>query len=328
MRKTFIEKLITPNIFTIFLLFFCYAGVWAFTFFTGGKVVDEIEHFSPAAQFLQSFFGQDELIPSLLSFFICILNIFLLIALNNRFTLIRTRTILPVIVFLMLICGSQYPQTLFLNHFALTLFIVSLFFFFNTYRDPKAVEQAYMGSFLIACTSIIVPHYMLMIIACWITFFDYKAFSARTFLASVFGLLTPLILYFSCLFLVNGTVDFQQYLTYFLPYETIFNKGNLPLGTVYQVIMFLFFVPCAITVYLHFNKDVIHTRKNLNFCFFILLFSIVLRAFYVNSYISLMPLTMLGYAVFLSHTFTLIQTKFWQIVFVLFCLINILFIFY
>ena len=327
MRKTFTDNFVTPNIFVIFLLFLCYAGAWIFASFAGSTTnTVNIEHFSPLAVTLQSIFAQNELIPNILSFFICLLNAFLLLLFNNRFSLVRARTSLPVIIFLLLTCGAFNSYTLFSCHLALTLFIVALFLFFEMYHN-KAVEKAFMGSFLTTCASLIIPQYIFIIVVFWIALLSYKAFSARTFLASIFGVLTPIILYFSCLYLIDGSVDFYQYMMCFIPREIGFNSDFSLIDIIYQSIMLLFFIICTITVYHDINKDIVRTRKNLNFCFIILLCSIVIRLGYAESFEPLMPLTLLGYTIFFSHTFTLKQTKFQQIVFILFCLINILFVF-
>jgi len=326
MRKTFASHFISPSLLVISFFFLCYLAVWAIAFFYSESAIFP-KRLSPAAVAIQSVFSQYKFLLILLSCSASIFNAILLVVFSNRFILVNTRSILPVFIFLLLICVWSCLYTALYSHLTLTLFIASLFSFFKMYHDRKAVEHAYMGSFLIACASIIIPEYVFLLLACWIVLFNFKSFSLRTFLASIIGVLTPFILYFSCFYLFDGSVDFSWFFNHFI-IETTFSIGDFSgYFLTYVAIIFFILVFCATSVYADFSKNTIHARKNLNFILFILLFSIAIRVFYTDTLTSLMPLTVLGSTIFLSHAFTLKQTKFWRFLFVCFFLTNILFAF-
>ena len=326
MQKTFVSYFISPGLPVISFFFLCYLAVWAVAFFYGGNAVF-YENLSPAATAIQSAFSQYKFLLILLSCSVSILNAILLVVFSNRFILVSTRSILPAFIFLLLICVWSCSYTALYSHLTLTLFIAALFSFFKMYHDKKAAEHAYIGSFLIACASIIIPEYAFLLLVCWIALFSFKSFSLRTFLASIIGILTPFILYFSCFYLFDGNVDFSWFLNHFIIETTLSISDFSGYFLIYVVIIFFILVFCTISVYADFSKNTIHTRKNLNFILFIFLFSIAIRTLYTDTLTSIMPLTVLASTIFLSHTFTLKQTKFWRSLFLCFFLINILFAF-
>ena len=326
MQKTFVGYFISPGLPVISFFFLCYLAVWAVAFFYGGSTVFS-ENLSPAATVIQSAFVQNNLLLTLLCFLTSSLNAVLLAVFCNRFILVNTRSVLSIFIFLLLtgVWGCSYTSLY--SHLALTLFIVSLFSFFRMYHNSNAVEHAYMGSFLIACASIIVPEYIFLILTCWVALFGFKSFSLRVFLASIIGILTPFILYFSCLYLFDGNVDFHWLINHFIANITL-SIGNFSgYYIVYAVIVLLILLLCIINVYTGFSKNTIHARKNINFILFIFISSIVIHIFFIKSFTSIIPLTILGSAIFLSHTFALKQTKFLRFLFVCFFLISILFAF-
>ena len=324
MQKKFVDHFILPSLPLIIVLFFCYLILWAVPFGMGKTIVAE-QQLSLVATAIQSFLPQNIFFLTLLCFSVSILNAFLLFVLNNKFTLIRTRSFLPVFIFLISIGVHSYSHTLLYSHLALTLFILSLFPFFMMYRDRKSVEHAYLGGFLLSCASLLVSHYLFLIFACWAAFFDSKSMSVRTILASIFGILTPYIFYLSGLYLLNIHIDIHSILPQFMSEINLISNDFTIHYFIYLAIIFLTSILCTTNTYLDFIKDSIQTRKNLNFILVILLFSITVRILYSESFASFMPLTVMSCTVFFSHAFTLKQTGFCQVLFILLLAVNILF---
>ncbi len=324
-RQSFIRHFISPSIPAMFLQILLCCGIWFAVSFINPSVVS-VDNISLAASELMSLLPDFQLIPNIISLALCIFNAFLISLLNTKHTLIRTRSFLPTFIFMLLMSVWKDVHVLYFSHLALSFFLFSLFFFMNMFRNPKAVEQAYMGSFLLACAGLIIPQYFFIIVICWISFISYQAFSLRTFLASLFGLLTPCILYLVYLFYVsNGNIDFQMLWNYFqIELNTNFDYLSIN-EIIYFAAILIIFILCAIFMYVDFSKDVLRTRKNLNFFVFFIIFSVCFRLLYSQAFAALMPLTSIGTALILSHSFTLKRSKLQAILFLSFCLINIIF---
>jgi len=274
---------------------------------------------------LQTVFLPDSLLSNLVCIGLTLLNAFLIAQINNRFTIIRTRTFFPILIFLILLGTWNQTHTLVKSHISLTLFILALFYFFSMIRDRKASEQAFMGSFLISVSSLLITPLIFIIPVCWIGFMMFQSFSLRTFLASIFGVLSPWILYVSALYMLQPDYDFSKLIHIFSNLDFSSSNFSLPeiiYGSSISVIMLIgLAVLFSIT-----NSDAINTRNKLNFLI-LMLFSLVILSFLFRDQIfSFLPIIALVYSMLLSHPLTLKQNNFNGILFMIFCLINIAFV--
>ena len=274
---------------------------------------------------LQSIFSPDSLLSNLICFAITLLNAFLVAQINNRFTIIRTRTFLPIIIFLLLICTWNQTHMMIGSYFGLTLFILSLFYFFTMSRDRKASEQAFMGSFLISVSSILINPLIFIIPVCWIGFTMFQSLSLRTFLASIFGTITPWILYSSIQYLVHPDFDFSTLINIYYSIDLSLSTFSPP-EIIYTLSMGIILIIGIIGMYSISNSDAIKTRNKLNFLLFLFVSLIILSFVFRNQIKSFLPIIALVYAILISHPLTLKQNNFYGILFIVFCLINIAFV--
>ena len=209
--------------------------------------------------------------------------------------------------------------------FGLTLFNFALFNFFTMSRDRKASEQAFTGSFLISVGSLLINPLIFVIPVCWVGFMMFQSFSLRTFLASVFGVLTPWILYLSVRFMINPDLDITKQIDVYLNIDYSFSTFSLS-EIIYSASIAVIMLIGIIGMYSVSNSDAINTRNKLNFLFLMLLTVIILAFLFRNQFISFLPFIALIYSILISHPLTLKQNNFYGILFVVFCLINIAFV--
>jgi hypothetical protein len=192
-------------------------------------------------------------------------------------------------------------------------------------RDRKASEQAFMGSFLISVSSILINPLIFIIPVCWIGFMMFQSLSLKTFLASIFGTITPWILYASVMYLIHPDFDFSTLIN-------IYYSINLSLSTfshaeiIYTVTMGIILIISLIGMYSISNSDAIKTRNKLNFLLFLFVSLIILSFVFRNQIKSFLPIIALVYALLISHPLTLKQNNFYGILFIIFFLINIAFV--
>ena len=319
-----LKNLIIPSIpLAVFLVGSCFV-IWMSSFVGERNTTFSTQNTS-IAESLQFVFLPNTLLSNIVCFTLTLLNAFLVAQINNRFTIIRTRTFLPILIFLLLLGTWNQTHAMIGSHLVLTLFILALYYFFNMSRDRKASEEAFMGSFLISLSSLLINPMIFIIPLCWIGFVMFQSFSLRTFLASLFGMIAPWILYLSVAFMLQP--DFNIYHLFNLNFNSELNTSNFSLPEIiYAISISLIMIISIVEMYSITNSDAINTRNKLDFLLFLLVSLVILSFIFRNQFISFLPIIALVYSLLISHPMTLKQNNFNGILFLIFCMINIAFI--
>jgi len=322
--KVKLKQIITPTIpLAILLIVSCFL-LWMSAYF-GFRFATVSPVKSIAVGYLQSILIPNTLLSNLFSFSFAFINTFLITQLNNKFTLIRTRTFLPIFIFLLLLGSWNEAHIANGSHVALALFIIALFYIFGMNRNEKAVEQALMGSFLISLSSIIINPLIFLIPVIWIGFIMMQSFSLRTFLASIFGTITPWIFYLSILYYLNPTTHIFDFVKQNAISQFEISSYALP-NLIYASLMAIIMVICLAGMFSSYSRDAIHTRSKLSFLVLTLFAVSILAIIFEQQSTSFLPFIALACAFLAAHPFTLKQNNFYGILFLVFIALNIIFI--
>jgi len=322
--KVSLKKIIVPGIpLSVLLLSVCFI-LWISAYLSGHNATLQLQSSSIVTGLL-SLVPPNTLLSNLFALIFTLLNAFLLTQLNNKYTIIRTRTFLPILIFFLLM--SSWNETHITNgsHFALTLFIISLFFILNMFHNKNASEEAFTGSLLISISSLLINPLIFIIPVFWIGFMMMQSFSTKTLLASVIGTITPWILYLSGLYFFNPNADLRQ----FFKLDIIFqlNLHSYPLlNLVYIALTTIILIICLVGMFSIYSRDAIHTRNKLNFILLLLSSFSILSFIYRNQFTLFLPFIAFLLTLIVSHPFSLKQNNFYSIVFIVFCVINIAFV--
>ncbi|MDR3653928.1 MAG: hypothetical protein P4L34_13275 [Paludibacter sp.] len=304
------------------LLVMATCGLWMMVFISE-RFSDFSNQDSTLLQGIQSVISPNSLLANLISISFTLLNAFLLAQINNRFTIIRSRTFLPILIFLILMSTWNRTHIAYGSQIALTLIILALFYFFSMSRDKKASEQAFMGSFLISICSIFFNPFIFIIPISWIGFMMFQSFSLRTFLASILGTLAPWVLYLSTRYLISPDFIFANAFKLTIPnYSFSFSLFTLP-EIIYTVSIIIIITISIFGLLSLTQGDAIHTRNKLNFLIFLLISLSILTVIFWNQFVSFLPIIALVYSMIISHPLTLKHNNFYGILFIIFCIINI-----
>ena len=319
-----LKNLIIPSIpLAVFLVGACFV-LWMSAFVGARYSTFTTEHTS-ISEGLQSIFLPNSLLSNLVCIALTLLNGFLISQINNRFTIIRTRTFLPILIFFLLLGTWNHTHVMIASHISLTLFILALFYFFSMARDRKASEEAFMGSFLISLSSVMINPLIFIIPVCWIGFMMFQSFSLRTFLASLFGMLSPWILYVSVVYMINPQLEYTQLFNLYV--SSNLSISNISINEIiYVASIALIFIIGIVGMFSISTGDAINTRNKLNFLVFLFIALVILSYIFRNQFIAFLPIIALVYALLISHPLTLKQNNFYGILFLIFCLINIAFV--
>lgn len=279
----------------------------------------------PLADFLQRLMPDNWVLCLFINLIITVSNGLLLWLLNKKFVLIRERTFLLLFTFLLLSGTWESTHYLVTGHLAATFVIVSFFIFLDMYHRSDATELAFLGSFLVATASLLlIPPLVLLLLPVWIGFIMMRAFSLRTFLASLVGVITPAILCFA-----TQIVEIQQFFVGFTPIVGGWNSGisnNLP-QIIYILLQIVLGILALIGIYTNSLLDVVRTRVNLNYVVLFLVFSVGIAIFYWEISPLLLPLIAALYAIVFSQPMSLRSSTYYTVLFCIFCGINLLYLF-
>jgi len=322
--KVSIKHFIVPSIPLAILLVISCVGLW-FSAYLGSRFASPVIQNTNILNDIETLITPNSLLANLIGISFTLLNAFLLAQINNRFTIIRTRTFLPVFAFLLLM--SSWNETHIANgsHLALTLLMLAFFYILSMSRDKKSSEQAFMGSLLISTSSLIINSYIFIIPVCWIGFMIFQSFSLRTFLGSILGTLAPWVLFLSAKYLLKNELDF--YHIFIIKPNIEFNISSVSLPVlIYSASFILLTIISIIGLFSLSNGDAIHTRNKLNFLVLLLISLLILAFIFRDQFIMFLPLIAVVFSLLFAHPFTLKQNNFYGILFIFFCVINVAYV--
>lgn len=265
------------------------------------------------------------LLSKALSLLLTVLNVFFISQLNNRYSIIRTRSFLPVLFFSMLIASWHNTHSIALAHLALSLFLIALYVFYGIYRNRNASEQAYTSSMLVALASLIYGPIILFIPVFWIGLSLLYSFSVRTFLATLLGTLTPWALFLAINYYTEPDLNWLY------PIGESFQLGvevlSRPINElIYLALLIIIAIIGLVGITSNINQDSMQTRALLNFNTILLFFSFAFTLLFTQMYFVFLPFVAMSYAILLSHPITIGKTEFYKIIFIVFIVINIAYI--
>ena len=190
---------------------------------------------------------------------------FLLHRANYILVLIREKTLLPFLFYVLFI--STNPDFLPLKSTSLGVFclILAIYQLFTSYHDPHAKSNAYNTALLIGIGSLLWVHILWFIPIFWIGMYNFRTLNIRTFLASLLGVGT---VYW---FLFAWCVWFRDFTPFTIPFAGLFKirflmaTGIGLLDWIGIAAVALLTAVSAINIITHEYEDVLRTRQFLSF---------------------------------------------------------------
>ena len=319
-----LQRLIVPTLPMTVLTYVVSFGVWmsfyaiyTYPYPMPGEIGSIAESLLPSAS----------LVAHVLSYVIVALNSMIIAQMNNKFSFIRTRTFMPTFIYLLISTCWLPIHGNYVANLAAFFVLLAIFLSLDMYKMPRGVEHAFLTFFLLALSSFLVPDYAYLVVLFWLGYFFLNCFSGKVFFASVFGFITPWILYLSVVFFVFDEKGFVSFIPAFLYQYSIFHYENIP-SLVYVGLMLLIFIFSIAQMQAKSRQDSIQTRNELNFLKLLVFGLVLLFVFRFSNYVSYLPLIAILYSILTAYTFTLIKSKFNSIVFISLVVFSFLVAFY
>lgn len=148
---------------------------------------------------------------------------FFLLQLNHIFTIIRRRTLLPMLFYIILVgCNPIFNLSL-TSSLAALLMMVNYLFLFQTYQKPNSQLSALNISLILVLGSLFWPQFLLFFPIFWIGFYWFHSFNLRVFLASLTGIVVVYLFVFAWSIYRN---DWRLFLSFLPKLGEIFSVGK------------------------------------------------------------------------------------------------------
>ncbi|GHT60869.1 hypothetical protein FACS189451_01730 [Bacteroidia bacterium] len=243
-----------------------------------------------------------------------------LLNLNNIFTIIRRRTLLPALFYLILVGCNPVFDLDWKGALVALLMMINYLFLFHTYQKPDSQLNALNISLLLVLGSLLWPQFLLFFPVFWLGFYWFRSFNLRVFLASLVGIIVVYLIIYAWSVYRD---DWWMFLDYLPKPEEIFaihepNLSNyewISLG-----IIFLASIFAGFNLFVSNISEKVRTVSILKYMY-ITSFLIFFMAFVQSEYRSIWE--SVGYisiALILAHYFTLTNRLYIKILMLVFIL--------
>lgn len=234
---------------------------------------------------------------------------FLLHRANYILVLIREKTLLPFLFYVLFV--STNPDFLPLKSTSVGVFclILAIYQLFSSYHDPMAKDKAYNAALLIGIGSLLWVHILWFLPLFWLGMYNFRSLSLRTFLASLLGVST---VYW---FLLSWCVWFRDFTPFAVPLNTLFRFNLLmPSGIgvfdwVWIIVLAALTTVSAVNIATHEYEDVLRTRQFLSFLIKMAVFTFVLYFIYEQVSEEFLQTACIPAAILIAHFFTVMRKR-------------------
>ncbi len=235
---------------------------------------------------------------------------YLLLRANYALMLIRERTVLPFLLYLLY--ASVDPDFYPLNPASVGVFCVlaGIYLLFQSYHDEEAVENAYRAALFFGVGSLLWVHILWFLPLFWRGMYNFKTWSYKIVAASLFGLVTV----YWCV--LGWCVWQEDYTPLVQPFSELFSfhliwYNNFGLIDWLSILLItLVTVIAVVHMVVHELEDNLRTRQ---FLWFLLLFSawtLILLVLFGQSSEEFLQILCIPAAILTAHFFTLERNKY------------------
>lgn len=238
---------------------------------------------------------------------------FLLHRANYILVLIREKTLLPFLFYVLFI--STNPDFLPLKSTSVGVFclILAIYQLFISYHEPQAKSNAYNAALLIGIGSLLWIHILWFIPLFWVGMYNFRTLNLRTFLASLLGVGT---VYW---FLLGWCIWFADFTPFTIPFATLFRLNLLmPAGIglvdwIGILLMASLTTISAINIITHEYEDTLRTRQFLSFLILMAICTFAMYFLYEQASEEFLETACIPASILIAHFFTVMRGRiiFW-----------------
>lgn len=251
----------------------------------------------------------DKTVTYLIGFLLMAGGAFLLHRANYALALIREKSYLPMLLYLLFISTNIdfFPlKSTSLGVFCLILAIYQLFI---SYHEPESRENAYNAALLISLGSLLWIHLLWFMPLLWFGMYKFRALTIRTFLASLLGIST---IYW---FVLGWCAYYQDFSLFSVPFSILlrFRISSLAEFSTSQWISILTIsgltIISAINIITHDMEDSLRSRQYLGFLIIMAIWSFILFFLYGQVSEEFLQTACVPTSLLIGHFFTVTRSR-------------------
>ena len=234
---------------------------------------------------------------------------FLLHRANYILVLIREKTLLPFLFYILFI--STNPDFFPLKSTSVGVFclILAMYQLFISYHDTEAKEEAYNAALLIGIGSLLWVHLLWFLPLFWIGMYNFRTLTLRTFLASLLGVAT---VYW---FLLGWCVLQRDFTPFTVPFSMLFKIRFLAteapafLNWVTILVIALLTVIASVNILSHEVEDSLRSRQYLSFLILMSAWAFALYFLYEQVSEEFLETACVPTSILIAHFFTVTKGR-------------------
>jgi len=249
-----------------------------------------------------------------LGFLFTILIGLILVQFNETFSFIRTRTLLPLFFFILLMGSNINVHEFSFGQISCFFLLLALWQLFSIYQEKSPVKQTFNIGFFLSLGSFFTIELVFFLPIFWLGMMRLNSFRFRTFLSSIIGFLSPFLLFLGVAYLQSDVVNYIKLFVEQFNFELNFFNYNfifiLYLGTL---------IVCALFAILNLvNKsfsDKIKVSRILGFISMSFIFCLLLFLFFSDKSSIVFTFAAIFGSILYAHYFSLHYNLFIRVLF-------------
>lgn len=174
--------------------------------------------------------GEQVLFPLICTLLLSLTNAFLLMAVVYQAGVSKTRSGMPLFLFLLIVGSLRVLHTDYKAQLVLLIGLLIMYLLFKVYHNQQAVSESFLCSLLLSVATLLLPDMWIFLPLIWIAFAWQRAFSLRVWLASLVGV--AVVAVYFVLICQLGWVDVY-------PLESLYQREILSLSPVFSAVAYL-----------------------------------------------------------------------------------------
>ena len=240
----------------------------------------------------------------LMGFFLLCLGAALIQRFISLFVIIKEKTTLPFLLFLLLNSANTGFYPIQPISFALFLLIFSLFELFGSYQNPQAISRMFNVMVYLSAGSLIWPYLLWFIPVFWFGMYKFKIWNAGTVGASLMGLFT------TCWFVLGWCVWKHDYTVFTNLVQCITDirimimQESWLIEWLAPLCVFFFMIILYVQISLLEHENTIRTRHFLSFLLIFGIVSFALSICYASGFDDFLCVFYLSASIIISYFFS------------------------
>lgn len=227
--KKDIDILIRPGAVSISIPLMFSALLWIVSYLLMPQADWGIAQNTPFSAWLNGMIPSNTFVSHITGYLFSVFIGLFLVQFNESFSVIRTRTMLPMFFFIILMSANINAHEFSFGQLSCVFLLLALWQVCAIYQKGTPVKQTFNIGFFLAAGSFFTVELLLFIPIFWVGMIRLNSFTMRTFLASIVGFLSPFILFLGIAYLqsdvsiyINLLIDQFRIEFSFMEYNFIF----------------------------------------------------------------------------------------------------------